>query len=109
LFVEVLADNTSAHQRPSAGSPSVRTVDAGALLLLADVRTQDGLTWTKVLIEKQRYGWVPRVLAAKIGEPERRLLTPAYRFYFRYRDLYALLVGAAGFIWGFLNFRIRPA
>jgi len=109
LFVEVLADNTSAHQRPSAGSPIVRTVDAGALLLLADVRTQDGLTWTKVLIGKQRYGWVPRVLEAKIGEPEKRLLTPAYRFYFRYRDLYALLVGAAGFIWGFLNFRIRPA
>jgi hypothetical protein len=104
LFVEVLADNTSARQQPS-----VRTVDAGTLLLLADVHTQDGLTWIKVLIGKQRYGWVPRVLAAKIGAPEKRLLTPAYRFYFRYRDLYALLVGAAGFIWGFLNFRIRPA
>ncbi len=108
LFVEVLEDGTAIRQRPSVGSSAVHTVGTANLLLLADIKMRGGLTWNKVLIGNHKYGWVPRVIPASIGKPETRL-TLARKFYFRYVDLYALLAGVAGLIWGFLSFRIRPA
>jgi class 3 adenylate cyclase len=106
LFVEVLRD-TRVHQFPSSGSQVLRDIHRGDLLLLADVAKRGDLTWNKVLVRKEQYGWVPRVLPPTIGEPERRV-TLAYKFSFRYSDLGALLAGFAGFAWGFLNLRIRP-
>ncbi len=77
------------------------------VLLLADVAVPEGLTWNKVLVGKRKYGWIPRVIPAKLGVPEKRL-TIAHKFTFRYRDLYGLVAGLLGFIWGSLSFRIRP-
>lgn len=107
LFVEVQEDDTNVHETPSEASPIIRTVDEGNILLLADVVVQEGLTWNKVLVGRKEYGWIPRTVPAKIGVPEKRL-TIADKFYFRYLDLYALIAGVLGFIWGALSFRIRP-
>lgn len=107
LFVEVLADESAIRARPRLAAPVLRTVNKGDLLLLTDVAERDAITWNKVMIGPRRFGWVPRVIPPRIGEPERRV-TLAYKFYFRRRDLYALLAGALGFLWGFINFRIRP-
>ena len=30
------------------------------------------------------------------------------KFYFKYKDLYPFFIGLIGFIWGALNFRIKP-
>ena len=108
LFVEVKRDDSNVHEKPSETSPIIRTVGDGSILLLADVAARQGLTWNRVLVGRAQYGWIPRIVPAKIGVPERRL-TIADRFYFRYRDLYALIVGAVGFTWGAVSFRIRPA
>jgi len=107
LFVEVKANDTNIREKPSIKSESLKKVDKGDLLLLTDVEKIDQLTWNKVLIGKNNYGWIPRVTPAKIGVPEERL-TIAYKFYFKYIDLFALFIGSIGFIWGFLNFRLRP-
>jgi class 3 adenylate cyclase len=107
LFVEVLADGTPVYERPNAASMKLKQLDAGYLLLLADVETRSGYTWNKVLIAPGRYGWLQRVTPPKIGVPSMRV-TWADKFYFYYRDLYALLIGLLGFIWGWLNFRIKP-
>jgi class 3 adenylate cyclase len=106
LFVEVL-HSTHVHRFPALGSEILMNADKDDLLLLADVTTPVDITWNKVLIGKEQYGWVPRVLPPTVGEPERRL-TLTDKFSFRYSDLAALLAGLGGFVWGFLNLRIRP-
>jgi class 3 adenylate cyclase len=106
LFVEVLRD-TRVYRFPWPGSQILRDVRRRDLLLFADVAKRDDLTWNKVLVNKEQYGWVPRVLPPTVGEPERRV-TLTYKFSFRYSDLGALLAGLVGFAWGFLNLRIRP-
>lgn len=107
LFVEVLNDHTAVYQSPRAGATILRHTAAGNLLLLTDVKTVRGLTWNRVFLGGRRYGWVERVLPPRIGVPEKRV-TISYKFYFRYRDLYALIGGLVAFLWGFFNFRIRP-
>ncbi|MBW1822542.1 MAG: adenylate/guanylate cyclase domain-containing protein [Deltaproteobacteria bacterium] len=107
LFVEVKANNTNIRKKPSNKSESLKKVNNGNLLLLTDVKKIDQLTWNKVLIGKKKYGWILRVTPAKIGVPEKRVAI-AYKFYFKYIDLFALFIGSIGFIWGFLNFRLRP-
>lgn len=108
LFVKVLADGTGVRQEPSKTAPIIRTVNNRTISLLADVAVRGGVRWNKVLVHKRKYGWIPRIVPAKIGVPKKRL-TIAHKFYFRYRDLYALIAGVIGFIWGTLSFRIRPA
>ena len=107
MFVEVKANDTNIRKKPSIKSESLKKVDKGNLLLLTDVKKIDRLTWNKVLIGKKNYGWILRVIPAKIGVPEKRM-TVAYKFYFKYIDLFAFFIGSIGFIWGFLNFRLRP-
>lgn len=108
LFVEILEDHTDIHQEPSFESPVVMTVNSGTLILLSDTKSRKKIRWNKVLIGKKTFGWIPRIIPAKIGEPEKRL-TIANKFYFRYRDLYALICALLGFIWGYFNFKIQPA
>jgi hypothetical protein len=108
LFVEIDAQNTPIRKEPAIKSPVLRTVPRGMLLLLADVEDQDALTWNKVLIDWNEYGWVLRVIPPKLGVPEKRVST-ANKFYFRIRDVYFLIAGVFGFIWGFYRFKIKPA
>ena len=108
LFVEVLEDHTNIYEERSFESPVVMTVNSGTLILLSDIKSKEKIRWNKVLIGNKTFGWIPRVLPAKIGEPEKRL-TIADKFYFKYRDLYALIIAMIGFLWGFFTFRIQPA
>lgn len=39
---------------------------------------------------------------------QQKRMTIAYKFYFKYLDMVAICTGLAGFIWGFINFRLRP-
>jgi class 3 adenylate cyclase len=107
LFVEVVEDDAGLHRKPAETSPLILKVPEGTVLLLADVVKKRKTTWNKVLVAKGRYGWIPRVVPAKIGVPRRRL-SIANKFYFTYRDFAALIMGLAGFVWGVLSFRIRP-
>jgi class 3 adenylate cyclase len=107
LFVEVLENKVTIYTEPSVTSRRLKQVDKGDLLLLADVRTRYGYTWNKVLIGEREYGWVERVTPPRLGVPSLRV-TWADKFYFRYRDLYALILGLVGFLWGWWGFRIKP-
>ena len=107
LFVEVLRKNTSLRSRASLSGKVIRRVQKGDLMLLTDVKKRKRVTWNKVFLGNNQYGWVQRIVPPRIGVPEKRL-TVAYKFYFRRLDAFALFGGLLGFIWGFLNFRIRP-
>lgn len=107
LFVEVKENNTNIRKKPGIKSESLKKVNKGNLLLLTDVKKINRLTWNKVLIGDKNYGWILRVIPAKIGVPEKRM-TIAYKFYLKYIDLFALFTGTIGFIWGFFNFKLRP-
>jgi len=107
LFVEVLEDKTKIREAPSESSSVIYAVNDGTIFLLADVIEREGIKWNKVLVGKKRYGWIPRIIPAKIGIPEKRL-SISNKFYFRYHDLYAFIIGVVGFVWGALSFRFRP-
>jgi hypothetical protein len=107
LFVEVFENNSPVYAEPSETAEVLRTVGAGNILLQVDSRNRGGLSWNKVYLGEEGDGWMVRVQPPKLGVPETRV-TYADKFYFKLRDVYALLLGCFGFIWGFWQFRIRP-
>ena len=107
LFVEVLEEKVNLRREPSEAADAIFEVPKGTILLLADVAKKRKMTWNKVLVGRGEYGWIPRIVPAKIGVPKRRL-SIANKFYFTYLDFGALVAGLAGFLWGVLSFRVRP-
>ena len=107
LFVEVLQDEALIREKPSLSSKIIKTANTRDLFLLADVREKRKMVWNKVLIGAGEYGWIAREIPPSFGVAEKRL-TITNKFYFKYSDLYALLIGSIGFLWGFLSFSIRP-
>lgn len=107
LFVEVLHDSIRIREKPSLSAKTLETANARDLLLLADVSKKRQMVWNKVLIGTGKYGWIARAIPPSYGVAEKRL-TIANKFYFKYLDLYALLAGLIGFLWGFFSFSIRP-
>jgi class 3 adenylate cyclase len=107
VFAEVLVPAAPVYERANTNSRKILQLDKGHLLLLSDVATLRGHVWNKVLIEAGRYGWIERVTRPRLGVASQRL-TMADKFYFRYRDLYVFLAGFVGFVWGWLNFRLKP-
>ena len=103
----MLEEKVSLRKAPSEASAGIFKVPKGTILLLADVAKKRKMTWNKVLIGRGEYGWIPRIVPAKIGVPKRRL-SIANKFYFTYLDLGALVAGLAGFFWGVFSFRVRP-
>ncbi|GMR20816.1 MAG: hypothetical protein BMS9Abin36_1413 [Gammaproteobacteria bacterium] len=108
LFVEILEDGLGLRDRPNMKQKSVKTLRAGELLLLTDVGSSGGIVWNRVLIAENTYAWLPRIIPAQLGVPEKRM-TLAYKFYFYQDDAMWLIIAAFGFLWGAMNFRIRPA
>lgn len=108
LFVQSVSDEARIYEQPALSAPIIKPFHTGQILLLADIRRTDQLTWNKVLIRREVYGWVPRVLPPQIGVPEKRL-SMTNKFYFRHLDIIALLAGLIGLIWGMVTFRVRPA
>jgi class 3 adenylate cyclase len=108
LFVEVLED-AGVHQSPTLQSEVLLQVDRGTLLLQTQLVKKRKLTWTKVLVKHpdHRYGYILRQTPPQVGV-ESRKLTFSDKFYFRLYDLYVLIMGLAGFFWGFFSFRVRP-
>lgn len=107
LFVEVLEKGTPVRSAPNAGSKTLLNAGRGDLLLLNDVVEQGPITWNRVLIGSQQYGWIERVVPPRIGVPERRV-SYTNKFYFRFYDLYGFLLMVPLFFWGYFNFRLKP-
>lgn len=108
LFVEVAQSGTRVRNSMSDRASAAAVLRAGDLLVVDDVKVRGGRTWFKVALPGDDFGWLAETIPPKMGVPEKRLASLA-RFEFRYKDLYALIAGALGFLWGVLSFRIRPA
>ena len=105
-FVEVRQDAIVIEQlEPTARI--VATVERGNLLLRTDTRVHDGVTWNQVIVSERERGWIQETIPARFGVPEIEN-TRTKRFVFTLADLYALIIGGLMFLWGTLNFRIRP-
>lgn len=107
LYVEVLENNSSIFKEPSLNGQALRQFKAGQLLLQTDYKKVGSLAWNKVLLGAEEYGWIVRVSPPQMGVPEKRI-SEAYKFHFRYKDLYAFILGFLFFIYGYWKFRIRP-
>ena len=107
LYVEVLENNSTVFAEPSLNGEEIVRMQAGQLLLQTDYQEIGNLVWNKVLLGAEQYGWIVRVSPPKMGVPEKRV-SQAYKFYFRYKDLYAFIFAFICFIIGFWKLRIRP-
>ena len=57
--------------------------------------------------DSEEFGWIVGVSPPQMGVPE-KLVSEAYQFHFRYKDLYVFVTGFLCFIFGFWKFRMRP-
>ncbi len=103
LFVQVQEDQAPIYQQPSIAAKVLRLTNEDDLLLLSDVQTVKGDTWNKVLIAPGEYGWMERIT------PRNRRVTLTDKFYFHFKDIYPFILGMLGFLWGVVDFRIKPA
>ncbi len=103
LFVQVQEDKAPIYQNPDIKAKVLQVTNTDDLLLLSDVQTVKGDTWNKVLIAPGEYGWMERVT------PRNRRVTLTDKFYFRFKDIYPFILGLLGFLWGVVDFRIKPA
>jgi len=118
LYVEIERDGVNPLQDSKLVAPPYERAFAdgrvrklllnkGDLLLLTNVKNEDGVVWNKVLVASNEYAWLPRVIPPAMGRAEERIST-AYKFYFYRLDIVLLILGFAGFFWGFADFRIKP-
>ncbi len=107
LFVEAVEGNASIHETPDQGAEVLRSASKGTLLLQVNYQRRNGLVWNKVMIGKQKYGWILRIQPPDIGVLEKRI-TKANKFYFRKLDVYILILSSLMFLFGFFRFRFRP-
>ena len=105
-FVEVL-HNAVAIEQVAPTARIVATLEQGNLLLRTDSLVREGVTWNQVTVGDGERGWIQETIPARFGVPEIRN-TETTRFRFTARDMYALIIGGLMFLWGTLNFRIRP-
>jgi class 3 adenylate cyclase len=107
LFVEVLDDDARFYQEHDTGSEMVKQGSSNELYLQVDVTDVNDVMWNKVLVKDGVYGWVERIRPPAVGVTEKRL-TISNKFYFRYQDLYILVISLLGFIWGAFSFSVKP-
>ena len=107
LLVKVIADEAYILDRPSMKGEVINKVKKGKLLLLVDIKKDRKMTWNRVSVGRENYGWIARVIPPRMGVPAKRV-TNTKKFYFRNLDLYLLSLSLLGFLWGMLSFRVRP-
>lgn len=107
-FVEVLADDTPLKEQASKQSNQIRSLPKGQIFIFEQSKKVDGRLWNKVKIDNQTSAWIPQKILPAFGVAEQEL-TVTKKFYFKYYDLYGLIIGCIAFIWGYLSFSIRPS
>ena len=106
-YVEVLENNSSIFEKPSLQGREIQQMQAGYLFLQTDFKEIGKLAWNKVVLGAEKYGWIVHVSPPQMGVPEKKV-SQAYKFHFRYKDLYIFLIGLLCFVVAFWKFRIRP-
>jgi len=108
LFVEVLKNQTQLNEAASKKSNIISILPEGEIFIYQGTKKVNKLRWDQVQISKDSSGWIPRRILPAFGVAEEQLTTTR-RFYFKYYDLYGLIIGILAFVWGYMSFRIRPS
>ena len=107
LIVKVLSDDAQLRLSPDSKAEAIRSLEEGTLLLLTDVKEVEDIRWNKVRLQEEEYAWIERTIPATMGQAEKRI-TKTNNFYIYYLDLYIAFLSFLGFIWGYLNFKVKP-
>jgi len=107
-FVEVLIDKTPLKEKPNKDAKLISLLPAGEIFIHQQSKITNGLRWDKVKVNNEKAAWIPHKILPAFGVAEEQL-TIIQKFYFRYYDLYGLIIGVLSFIWGYLSFRVRPS
>ncbi len=107
LFVEVLADKSQLNEKPSKKSRTLKILPKGEIFIYIRSKTINGLRWDEVKFGNTT-GWIPRRILPAFGVAEEQL-TVTHKFYFRYYDMYGLILATIAFMWGYMGYKIRPS
>jgi class 3 adenylate cyclase len=107
-FVTVEQEYAPVHTQPGTSFEEVGKLREGDVgLLQKELRTKRG-SWYRIGVDAQDSGWVQGfVLPDKLESGKE--VSSVSSFTLSRRDLFALMFGVLGFIWGFFDFRVRPA
>ncbi len=108
LFVQVLKNNTQVNKEPDRKSELLHLAPRGEIYIYQGSKTIDNLRWDRVSYSDTQSGWLPRRILPAFGVAEEQL-TRTHKFYFRYYDLYGLILAIMAFIWGYTDYKIRPS
>jgi hypothetical protein len=107
-FVTVKQEYTPLYGQPDASSEELGQLRHGDVALLQkDLRTKRG-SWYQVDVDQRSTGWIQGFVLPDKDERGREV-SAVSTFALTRRDLFALLFGIVGFVWGFFDFRVRPA
>lgn len=107
LFVEILVDSTPLKEQPNNKARTIDKLPKGEFFLYKSTSRINDMRWDEVSISDKKSAWIARRIAPAFGVAEQQL-TITQKFKFHYYDLYGLLLGLAGFFWGFMSFSIKP-
>ncbi|MBD3374365.1 hypothetical protein GF406_04950 [candidate division KSB1 bacterium] len=106
LFVTIMENNTNIRESPSLHSPLLFKADYGRVFVFQELHKGDQYDWNRIRLSEKKSGWIARIIPPRIGAAAKRLSLTHY-FYFRFRDLYALLLGGLAFVWGYWSYKIH--
>lgn len=92
FFVEVLVEQVRVRKTPDLNAPILNTLEKGEFALLVDGVTKQSISWNKILIKPEQYGWIAR------KSPNQTPLVTTNRYYFKKSDLFAWLSGLAALL-----------
>jgi hypothetical protein len=106
LFVEVLNNTTPLKEKPDIHSNTLMELPKGEIFVYHSSIKKHNRRWDKVKLSDNKTAWIPRKIPPAFGVAEEQLTT-THAFSFYLYDLYGLIISVFGFIWGYINFKIR--
>lgn len=108
LFVQTLKNSVQINEKPDKKSNTLQVLPKGEIFVYIQSKTSRKLRWDEVQYNETQTGWIPRMILPAFGVAEEQL-TLTDKFYFRYYDLYGLILAIIAFVWGYMGYRIRPS
>ncbi len=108
LFVQTLKESIQMNEKPDKKSLALQVLPKGEIFVYVSSKTIKKLRWDEVRYSETQTGWIPRKILPAFGVAEEQL-TKTHKFYFRYYDLYGLILAIIAFIWGYMGYRVRPS
>jgi hypothetical protein len=99
-FAAMLSDSINVYAKPRSDSELILQLKTSSVVRINESITTQYNTWKQAQLVSHNSGWIKLKQAAVKNLPEKILFRSAFYSY-RIIDLISVILGLAGFIWGF--------